>query len=50
VTIPGLGHHALPFNGDVAHGIAAVLADLDGAPCWPCADGARRTPPPREGR
>jgi pimeloyl-ACP methyl ester carboxylesterase len=35
VTIPGLGHHALPFNGDVAHGIAAVLADLDAAPRWP---------------
>jgi pimeloyl-ACP methyl ester carboxylesterase len=35
VTVPGLGHHALPFNGDVAHGIAAALADLDGPVTWP---------------
>ncbi|WP_232303862.1 alpha/beta fold hydrolase [Pseudofrankia sp. DC12] len=35
VTVPGLGHHALPFNGDVAHGIAAALAELDGPISWP---------------
>ncbi|MBL7490097.1 alpha/beta fold hydrolase [Frankia sp. AgB1.9] len=34
VTVPGLGHHSLPFNGDVAHGIAAALADLDGPLTW----------------
>jgi pimeloyl-ACP methyl ester carboxylesterase len=44
VTVPGLGHHALPFNGDVAHGIAVVLARLDGPPVWPA------TPAPRAER
>ena len=35
VTVAGLGHHALPFNGEVAHGIAAVLAELDAPARWP---------------
>jgi triacylglycerol lipase len=35
VTVPGLGHHALPFNGDVAHGIATALTEIDGPLAWP---------------
>ncbi|WP_238431064.1 lipase family alpha/beta hydrolase [Frankia nepalensis] len=42
VTVPGLGHHAVAFNGDVAHGIATVLARLDGPVAWP----AGSAPPP----
>jgi len=45
VTIPGLGHHALPFNGQVARGIAAVLAGLDGPIAWPFAPATGPTPP-----
>lgn len=35
VTMPGLGHHSLPFNGDVARRIATVLARLDPPVPWP---------------
>ncbi|MDT3438489.1 MULTISPECIES: alpha/beta fold hydrolase [unclassified Pseudofrankia] len=45
VTIPGLGHHALPFNGDVAHGIAVALARLDGPVIWPYEPPTQRTAP-----
>ena len=47
VTVPGLGHHALPFNGDVAHGIATVLAQLDGPPAWPTTPQTGHPPPSR---
>ncbi len=30
VRLPGVGHHSLPFNLDVVHQIANVLAHLDG--------------------
>jgi pimeloyl-ACP methyl ester carboxylesterase len=50
VTIPGLGHHALPFNRDVAHGIATVLADLDGPARWPAPPPSASPPVTRGGQ